>query len=138
MNYQELWHYISKVMKMQHIYQPVMIKTLLESKEHRASVETIARQFLINDEQQLQYYKYIAKVMPGRVLRSHNIVTSEGSDFVLNVRERLTQEQIKELVRLCNVKIIGYEQKYGLKSIWHSQFASARNISGPLQCQILS
>ena len=40
------------------------IKTLLESKEHRAAVEDIARQFLINDEPQLQYYKYITKVMP--------------------------------------------------------------------------
>lgn len=137
MNYQELRQYISKAMKMQHIYQPVMIKTLLESKEHRTSVEDIARQFLLNDEPQLQYYKYITKVMPGRVLRDHGIVTSDGSDFVLNVRENLTQEQITELVQLCQVKIDEYEQKYGLKSIWHSRFATARNISGPLQYEVL-
>lgn len=139
MNYQELKQYISKEMKMQHIYQPVMIKTLLESKEHRASVENIARQFLMNDEPQLQYYKYITRVMPGRVLREHGIVTSDGSsgDYILNVRDNLTREQISELVQLCNVKINEYEQKYGLKSIWHSRFATARNISGPLQYEVL-
>ena len=138
MNYQELKQYISKGMKMQHIYQPIMIKALLESKEHRASAEDIARQFLINDEPQLQYYKYITKVMPGRVLREHGIVALDGSsDYILNLRDSLTRGQVSELVQLCNVKINEYEQKYGLKSIWHSRFATARNISGPLQYEVL-
>lgn len=39
----------------------------------------------INDEPQLQYYEYTKKVMPGRVLHNHNIVTSEGDEFVLNI-----------------------------------------------------
>jgi hypothetical protein len=42
---------------MQHVYQPIMLKTLLQAKEYRAPVEEISRQFLINDEPQLQYYK---------------------------------------------------------------------------------
>jgi hypothetical protein len=50
MDYHGLTEYISKKMVMQHIYQPLMIKTLLQSKECRASVEDIARQFLVNDE----------------------------------------------------------------------------------------
>ena len=63
MNYQELKSYISQGMKMQRIYQSVMIKTLLESRGHRATVEAIARQFLVNDEPQLQYYKVVTKAI---------------------------------------------------------------------------
>jgi ATP adenylyltransferase len=126
-------------MMMQHIYQPVMIKTLLQSKEYRASVEEIARQFLINDEPQLQYYKYITKVMPGRVLRSHDVVRYEENSknhFVLNVEPRLTRQQVNEIVQLCESKIEQYEQRYGRKSIWH-KFAGAKDISGPLQYEVL-
>jgi diadenosine tetraphosphate (Ap4A) HIT family hydrolase/5-methylcytosine-specific restriction endonuclease McrA len=124
-------------MVMQAVYQPVMIKTLLQSKGYRAPVEKIARQFLMNDEPQLQYYKYIAKEMPGRVLRSHKIVRSEDDEFVLNVVGNLTQGQIAELIQLCNSKILQYEQKYGKKTVWHSRFAGAKDISGPLQYQVL-
>jgi hypothetical protein len=47
------------------------------------------------------------KVMLGRVLlRSHGIVTAEDDDeFVLNVGARLTQEQVRDLVRLCDTRI---------------------------------
>lgn len=124
-------------MLMQHIYQPVMIKTLLRSENHKASVENIARQFLLNDEPQLQYYKYITKVMPGRVLRSHGIVRLENDSFVLNLTGQITRQEIRDLIRLCDEKIEEYEQKYGRKSIWHSRFAGAKDISGPLQYQVL-
>ena len=139
-DYQKLRQYISKEMKMQHIYQPVMIKTLLESKGHCATVEAIARQFLVNDEPQLQYYKVVTKAMPGRVLRSHDIVRYEGVDdqFVLAIKEPLSQVQVRELIRRCDEKIREYEEKYGgRKSVWHSRFAGAKDISGPLQYEVL-
>jgi ATP adenylyltransferase len=137
MKFAQLKDYLSRKMLMQHVYQPLMIKTLLESKENRASVETIARQFLVNDEPQLQYYKYITKVMPGRVLRSHNVVRLESGEFILNVDRDLTTPQKRELVALCDSKIAGYEQKYGRQSIWHSRFAGAKEISGPLRFQVI-
>ena len=137
MDYHELERYISNEMLMQHIYQPVMIKTLLQSDGHKASVENIARRFLLNDEPQLQYYKYITKVMPGRVLRGHGIVRFENDSFVLNVTDELTRGQIKDLIGLCDRKIGEYEHKYGKKSIWHSRFAGAKGVSGPLQYQVL-
>ena len=136
-SFRELKEYILNGMKMQHIYQPVMLKTLLESKEHSASVETIARQFLLNDEPQLQYYKIITRVMPGRVLRNHDIVRSEGNGFALNITGQLTNAQINDLVQLCKTKIEEHEAKYGRKSIWHSKFAGAKDISGPLQYEVL-
>lgn len=137
MKFTQLKDYVSKKMLMQHIYQPIMIKTLLQSKESRASVDEIARQFLMNDESQLQYYKYITKVMPGRVLRGHNIVRFESCEFILNVDRALTAAEKKELIALCNAKIAKYEQRYGRQSIWHSKFAGAKEISGPLRYQVL-
>ena len=121
---------------MQAIYQPVMLKTLLQSKEYKTSVETIAMQFLINDEPQLQYYKYITKEMPGRVLASHDIVRYDDDAYVLNLRGQLSDEQVQDLIELCDAKIQQYEQKYGRKTIWHSRFAGAKDISGPLQYQV--
>lgn len=138
MDYNQLKEYIENRMVMQAVYQPVMIKTLLRSKQYRASVEAIARQFLINDEPQLQYYKYITKEMPARVLRSHDIVRYEdGNEYVLNLDRQLSDGQVRDLIQLCNEKILQYEQKYGKKTIWHSRFAGAKDISGPLQYQVL-
>jgi ATP adenylyltransferase len=139
-DYAQLRNYIEKRMLMQHIYQPLMIKTLLKAAHHRASVEYIARQFLINDEPQLQYYKHITRMMPGRVLRNHEIVKYEGNRndrIVLNLANKLSPTQIEDLIHLCDTKIEQYEKRYGRKSIWHSRFAGAKDISGPLQYEVL-
>jgi hypothetical protein len=46
LEYIKLKNYIENKMVMQHIYQPVMLKTLPQSKGYSASVEEIARHFL--------------------------------------------------------------------------------------------
>jgi len=50
-----LKHFISKKMRMSHIYQPVMIKTLLEN-GGAATTEEIATSLLAYDQSQLEYY----------------------------------------------------------------------------------
>jgi hypothetical protein len=66
------------------------------------------------------------KVMLGRVLRSHRIVTAEDDDeFVLNVGARLTQEQVRDLVGLCDTRILLQYMSKGMAKrayIWHSRF----------------
>ncbi len=54
-------------MRMSHIYQPVMLMTLLRN-EGRASVDQVAGEFLVQDESQVEYYSHITKVMQGRVI----------------------------------------------------------------------
>ena len=66
-NYEDLKTYLQKNMRMAHIYQPVMIKTLLESDNH-APIEKIAAKFLERDQSQIQYYKDQTRIMPGKVL----------------------------------------------------------------------
>jgi ATP adenylyltransferase len=61
MDFVELKNFIDNRMLMQHIYQPVMLKILLESDNNKASVRKIAHVFLQKDESQLQYYYYDAR-----------------------------------------------------------------------------
>ena len=65
--------FIRNEMRMAHIYQPVMIKTLLEH-GGVASTRQIAAAFLAHDESQLEYYDAITRRMPGRVLANRGIV----------------------------------------------------------------
>ena len=59
-------------MVMSHIYQPVMIKTLVKS-NNTASVTKIAKEFLSKDQSQIDYYKEETKNMVGRVLKTKSL-----------------------------------------------------------------
>ena len=109
MNYERLKDFIANKMRMQHIYQPVMIKVLLEN-DGMASVRKIAEAFLEKDESQIEYYEQITRSMPGKVLQKHGIVDYADKVFVLNVAE-ITKEQRFELIALCNQKIKKYEDE---------------------------
>ena len=58
MNYQQLKTFLTEKMKMSHIYQPVMIKKLLEKKGTTTDIE-IAEELLKFDPSQLEYYQNI-------------------------------------------------------------------------------
>jgi hypothetical protein len=81
-DYNELSEFIKTKMNMQHVYQPVMIKTLLESKNH-ASTDEIVKAFLEKDQYQIDYYKMITKNIPGKVLRSHGVADYKNGKFHL-------------------------------------------------------
>lgn len=122
-------------MRMQHIYQPVMIKTLLESND-RATVRSIARAFLEKDESQLEYYEHITKAMPGKVLKRHGIVSYDSGVFSLNIAG-ITPLQRSELISLCNRKIREYAEKRG-KMIWQHRARDSRLVPGSLRYQVLT
>ena len=54
-NTTDLMHFISKQMRMSHIYQPVMIKALLEN-GGQATTQEIATSLLAYDQSQVEYY----------------------------------------------------------------------------------
>lgn len=116
MDYVELRNFINNRMRMQHVYQPVMLKTLLES-DNRASAREIAHAILEKDESQLEYYTQITKAMPGKVLSKHRLVHYELGNFILNA-ENLTPSERSDLIQLCEDKIIEYENARG-RLIWH-------------------
>jgi diadenosine tetraphosphate (Ap4A) HIT family hydrolase/5-methylcytosine-specific restriction endonuclease McrA len=134
LNFKELQDYLEKQMKMQHIYQPVMIRTLLKSK-NVATVETIAKAFLQDDKSQIDYYKQITKNMPGKILRKNKVVTYQDGKFILDSPD-FTDEQRKTLIKICNDKIRKYEEKYGEK-IWIHRARASRIVPGSMRYTVL-
>ena len=90
MNYNELKNFLQKKMRMSHIYQPVMIKTLLRSKGI-ASDKEIAAKLLYFDPSQLEYYQTITNNMVGKVLRNHSIVSKSKQGYILTDFETLSE-----------------------------------------------
>ncbi|GGC31389.1 hypothetical protein GCM10011504_07020 [Siccirubricoccus deserti] len=76
--------FILNRMRMGHVYQPVMLKALLQG-NGRVSLRDIAAAFLALDEAQLEYYEEITKRMPGPVLSRHGLVEREGDGYRLKV-----------------------------------------------------
>ncbi len=73
MKFQELEDFVSRRMRMSHIYQPIMLMTLLRN-GGSASITDIAKNILGNDQSQIEYYEKITRDMVGKVLRNHKIV----------------------------------------------------------------
>ena len=112
-SFEDLRDFIRTRMRMSHIYQPVMIKELLQS-GGKASIRNIAAAYLSRDESQLEYYEQITKDMPGKVLGKHGIVERNGDEYRLTIDPSLmSSEERDELVRLCDEAITAYLQKRG-------------------------
>ena len=65
--YKKLSNFITKQMRMSHIYQPVMLIELL-GRKGSASTTEIAKALLGYDISQVEYYEHITKNMVGKVL----------------------------------------------------------------------
>ena len=71
----DLHDYITNQMKMSHIYQPVMLKVLLEN-NGEASIEQIASALLSYDQSQVEYYGIIITFLRSSFER-FNLVKSQ-------------------------------------------------------------
>ena len=94
MDFEELQHFIGHKMRMTHVYQPLLIKTLLLS-GGSAAAENVARGFLNEDKAQLEYYVQIAKRWPLQTLRKHKVVDYDRGVFTL-LLDDITKEQGRE------------------------------------------
>ena len=123
-------------MRMSHIYQPVMLKTLLQN-GGKASVEQIAKEFLIRDRSQIEYYSHVTKKMPGQVLgKNHGIVEKDRDAYRLIGFESLTPVQVEELLRACQERLNEYLEKRG-QAIFDHRRKSTGYVSGTLRYDVL-
>jgi ATP adenylyltransferase len=135
-SFEHLRDFIRRRMRMAHIYQPVMIKELLQS-GGKASIRNIAAAFLSRDESQLEYYEQITKDMPGKVLGKHGIVERNNDEYRLIIDpSSLSSEERDELVRLCDEAISAYLQKRG-KAVFDHRRAALGYLSGSLRYEVL-
>ena len=91
MTYQDLIDFLENKMRLSHIYQPLLIKSLIES-GGSATIRQLANAFLSQDESQLQYYEDRIKLMPLKVLRSHEVISKDGNLVTLKVKTDLRAE----------------------------------------------
>jgi ATP adenylyltransferase len=123
-------------MRMAHIYQPVMIKELLQG-GGKASIRNIAAAFLSRDESQLEYYEQITKDMPGKVLGRHGIVERNGEEYRLIIDpSSLSSVERDELMRLCDKAISAYLEKRGT-AVYDHRRAALGYLSGSLRYEVL-
>ena len=105
--------FLSSKMRMSHVYQPLMLKMLIQNGGW-ASVRDIASAFLAQDDRQIEYYAEITKRMPGKVLGAHQLVEREGDGYRLVPDvQGLTPDQRSALVQLCDEAVEAYRRRRG-------------------------
>ena len=116
MTFKELQDFIENKMRMSHIYQPLLIKTLVES-EGFSTARKLALELLKMDESQIQYYERVVKKMPVRVLLRHGVIKKNDNQIELAIR-KLTFKERQKLITLCDSKLNESREKRGLK-LWN-------------------
>jgi len=131
----KLKDFIEKKMSMSHIYQPVMIKVLLEN-GGSADKKTIAQNILSYDFSQVEYYEGITNNMVGRVLSKNGVILKDKNNYELKLFESLSSSEIIELISLCDLKITEYIKKRGIK-IWEHRRRNRKAVPGSIRYQVL-
>ena len=126
--------FISRTMQMSHIYQPVMLRTLVD-KGGAASISDIAKALLVEDQAQIDYYREITKRMPGSVLRKRGIVEYDGKNFSLPDFCQMTDAERHELISLCHAKVHEFLAKRD--DPWSHRRKASGYVSGTLRYEIL-
>jgi ATP adenylyltransferase len=134
MTFEDLIDFIENRMKLSHIYQPLLIKNLVES-GGTATIRQLANSFLSYDESQIQYYEKRIKEMPLKVLRKHEIVSKDGDLVFLNVK-KMTFEQKAQIKMLCEKKLQEFVVKRGL-GIWDYRLLDTDPIPDSLRYRVL-
>jgi ATP adenylyltransferase len=134
--FEQLKLFLTKDMRMSHVYQPVMLMELL-SRNGVASVEEIAKSLLLHDRSQIEYYESITKNMVGKVLtKNRGLTTKETDSYSLINFEELESAEIEELMSICQNRIDEYIESRGGK-IWAHRSKSSGYISGSLRYNLL-
>ena len=117
----QLIAFIESKMSMQHIYQPLLIKTLVEC-GGSATVRQLAQTVLGFEEPRIRYYEKRIKDMPLPVLKKHGIVERAG-DLVSLTTGLLTLEQRSLLLVACEMKLREFLLERG-DEFWCAQYES--------------
>jgi diadenosine tetraphosphate (Ap4A) HIT family hydrolase len=103
--FERLKEFLVVKMQPQHVYQPVMVRTLLAS-NGAASVTDIAKALLAEDRAQIEYYEQITKRMVGDVLtRKRQITEKQGQKYTLKGFDQLSTDEVVSLISICDEKL---------------------------------
>lgn len=134
MRFVELQDFLKSKMKLSHIYQPLLIKSLIEA-GGTATIRQMAITFLAQDESQILYYEKRLKEMPIKVLSKHGVIVRDGDLISLTTR-KLSFEQKAELKKICEEKLQEYVASRGL-AIWDYRLLDTEPIPDSLRFRVL-
>lgn len=134
MEFADLIDFIDNRMKMSHIYQPLLLRILIDA-GGTATIRQIAHGFLAQDESQLRYYENRIKQMPVPVLKKRGFITKEGELVTLNC-EKLNFEQKAQVVMSCEKRLQQFIIERGL-DLWGYRLLDTDPIPGSLRYRIL-
>lgn len=112
MTFEDLMMFIKTRMRMSHIYQPLLIRLLVEA-GGQSTIRQLAKDFASFDETQIQLYESRLRKMPIAVLRKHGVVKSASNLISLNVDE-MSLEQRREILSECEAMITKFIHARGL------------------------
>ena len=137
-NKSDLADFISNRMRMSHIYQPVMLRVLLDN-NGEATLEQIAQALLGYDVPQIEYYALRTKNMVGKVLTQNGVVepVKSGSKIVgyRLLEDSLSECQRASLSAMCNDRLEQYIDKRG-GAIWGHRSLSDGYLSGSVRYEV--
>lgn len=134
MKFDSLADFIKTKMRMSHIYQPLLIKSLIEC-DGMATLRQLSHSFLSQDESQLLYYEDRINKMPVPVLKSHGVIEKEGHLIKLTVGG-LTFKQRSQLKALCDQKIQEFLEKRGLAT-WDYRLLEMEPVPDTIRYDVL-
>lgn len=119
---------------MSHIYQPLVIRTLLEA-DGTATVRQLAVELQRLNEPQIRRMEIRVRKMPLPVLRKHGVVSVDRDLVRLNV-EALTFEQRADLEALCNQRIGQFLASRGI-SVWDFDLIETEPVRESIRYEVL-
>ena len=131
----ELLEFLETRMRMSHVYQPLLIRCLLDA-GGQATVRQLAIEFSKEDEAQVRYYEDRIKKMPVDVLKGHGVV-EEADGVVKLIVDGLTFEEKANLRAICEQKIGEFLSSRGL-STWDYSLLSFDPVGESLRYEILT
>jgi len=135
-NYTYLKNFISKKMRMSHIYQPLMLIELIKG-NGKSTGRKIAKSFLDYDETQIEYYQNITKQMPFKFLSKHLKEIKRDKENYIFEDFDLTETQKQELIELCKEQLNKYINKRGIDNILQHRKKSSGYISGSVRFAVI-
>jgi len=114
MNTEELLTFLNTQMRMSHVYQPLLIRCLLD-RGGSATIRELAADFALDVAEDLDHYEDRIIDMPVPVLQNHGVVRTEGDQVHLNLGP-CSPEEAEEIRQLCDANISDFLQRRGVSS----------------------
>jgi ATP adenylyltransferase len=128
--------FLENDMSMSHVYQPLMIRTILDG-GGAATRRQIAAAFLAADLSQLEYYEQIVRGYPTQVLRRRGVIEHHAGVYRLaGGFDRLEEWQRATLIAVCDAKVADFVGRRQAK-IWRHRGRNADALPGTLRWRII-